>query len=190
MTEVKGENITEFCRSLINKIKPLSVNKLEQVRGTFMGVPRVRDFKHIKGKRWHWTSSIQNLSIYGYVSSWWLKNGLQENMEIVPCEYDTVSGKITMPLLKIKDEYMTGYGRGKPFNPNPFSFSTDPIEDEKRKKTIKNELSEWITKEALIYAKKLAEEYKYTLASPLGPGALTSYLNKAQASSRTKVKSR
>lgn len=182
MKELKGSDLNAFVKSIITEIRPThrsgkeKENAFKVTRSLLSTLP-VSFRTNLRTGRWNWHTSIENFSIYGYASSWWLKSGVPDNMEVVPHEYDTISGKMTLPLLKIKEGYLVEHGRGKAFNPEPFIFSIDPIEHQKQKEIIKNELSEWISNEALSYAEKLAEKYKFILNTPIGPGGVDSYLN-------------
>lgn len=186
MEEIEGSGTTLLARGIIDEIKPsLSCKSgvLEKVRTTLTGIPRHKLIKRSQKVGWMWPSKLQHLSIFGYAASWWLKNGLPDYMEIVPHEYDTLSGKVSMPLLKVKDECFITRNSVRPGSTSraahlsEYIFSTDPEENENVKKAQKNELSEWIINKATIYAEKLAKKHKNILQSPLGPGAITSYLN-------------
>lgn len=168
MKKIKGSNITDFCRKLFKRESithsktDYATGLLEKVRRIYMDIPKRSKTKYGKNKnvrRSTWPISAKHLSYLGYAPSWMLENGVPDHMEIVPHEYDTDFGKITRPLLKIKD-------------------NLDPEQEKERKETLKQELTNKITQSAILYAEKLAEEFKYTLDAPFGPGGMTSYLNK------------
>ena len=185
MEKIEGLGTTLLARDIIDEIKPtfirkqgvFNVQQVEKVRKTLTAIPQYAIITKTKRLSWIWPCKLQHLSIFGYAASWWLKDGLPDHMEIVPYEYDTLSGKVSMPLLKVKDECFIRRNSVL----SEYIYSTDPEENENIKKAQKNELSEWIMNKATIYAEKLAEKHKYVLDSPLGPGAITPYLNNAIA---------
>jgi hypothetical protein len=161
---------------LIKKESISTKSSEERMRNFFSNIPKIARHHRRNGipikERWHWVGSIKYLSYFGYTSSWWLENGIPEHMEIVPHEYDTDLGKITRPLLKVKDDFVRKHKITDTKKMQKYYFSKE------RKDALKQEFTDKIMQSAILYAEKLTEEFKYVLDAPFGPGGITSYLNK------------